>query len=94
MILKILFIIFIAGLLIVAFTAAKIIAFIKEGARQFREQANGGAYRQPHQSHRRDTGQTVVDRRDADEVNKKIFKKDEGEYVDFEEETIPNENRQ
>lgn len=30
--------------------------------------------------------QTVIDRRHPDEVHKKIIPKDEGEYVDFEEE--------
>jgi hypothetical protein len=33
----------------------------------------------------------VIDRRDPSQVNKKIIPKDEGEYVDFEEEKSNNE---
>lgn len=88
MIFKIIFIIFLIGLLVVGFSAAKFISIFREGARQFREQAKGSAQRQQH---RRSTTQTVVDHRDVDEINKKIFKKDEGEYVEFEEEPAETE---
>lgn len=30
-----------------------------------------------------DDGETIIDTRPTDEVNKKIFPKDEGEYVDY-----------
>lgn len=90
MIFKIIFIIFLIGLLVVGFSAAKLISIFREGARQFREQAKGPAQRQQH---RRSTTQTVVDHRDADEINKKIFKKDEGEYVEFEEEPVETKNQ-
>lgn len=89
MIFKIILIIFLIGLLVVGFSAAKFISIFREGARQFREQTKGSA--QQRQQHRRSTTQTVVDHRDADEINKKIFKKDEGEYVEFEEEPAETE---
>ncbi len=88
MIFKIILIIFLIGLLVVGFSAAKFISIFREGARQFREQTKGPAQRQQHH---RSTAQTVVDHRDADEINKKIFKKDEGEYVEFEEEPAETE---
>ncbi len=90
MIFKIIFIIFLIGLLAVGFSAAKFISIFREAARQFREQTKGPAQRQQH---RRSTTQTVVDHRDADEINKKIFKKDEGEYVEFEEEPVETKNK-
>lgn len=89
MIFKIIFIIFLIGLLVVGFSVAKLISIFREGARQFREQAKGSARQQQH---RRSTTQTVVDHRDVDEINKKIFKKDEGEYVEFEEEPVETKN--
>ena len=90
MIFKIIFIIFLIGLLVVGFSAAKFISIFREGARQFREQSKGSAQRQQH---RRSTTQTVVDHRDVYEINKKIFKKDEGEYIEFEEEPVETKNK-
>lgn len=90
MIFKIIFIIFLIGLLVVGFSAAKFISIFREGARQFREQAKGAAQQRQHH---RNTTQTVVDHRDVDEINKKIFKKDEGEYVEFEEEPVETKNK-
>lgn len=53
---------------------------------QFRQQAE----RKGTQSYTRTThygkGETVVDSRSPQETNRKIFTKDEGEYVDYEEE--------
>ena len=43
---------------------------------------------QPHPSHAyngKNDEETVVDQRTPQEANKKIFTKDEGEYVDFQE---------
>ncbi len=90
MILKIIFIIFLIGLLVVGFSAAKFISIFREGARQFREQSKGPAQQRQH---RRSSTQMVVDHRDVDEINKKIFKKDEGEYVEFEEEPVETKNK-
>ena len=90
MIFKIIFIIFLIGLLAVGFSAAKFISIFREAARQFREQTKGTARRQQR---RRNVSQTVEDHRDADEINKKIFKKDEGEYVEIEEEPVETKNK-
>lgn len=90
MIFKIIFIIFLIGLLVVGFSAAKFISIFREGAKLFREQAKGSAQQRQHH---RNTTQTVVDHRDADEINKKIFKKDEGEYVEFEEEPVETKDK-
>ena len=92
---KILLIILLIILLTVGFSTAKIIGLFREGARQFKEQMNGQGHQQQQRQQRpRNNEQVIVDQRDEEDINKKIFNKDEGEYVDFEEEAAePTEEK-
>ena len=87
MIFKLIFLIFLIGLLTVGFSALKIIHLFREGIRQFRQQAYTDSHQRQHHKSAGNRNQTVVDHRNSAEANKKIFTKEEGEYVDFEEET-------
>lgn len=56
---------------------------------QFNSQFGSGAYQNedvsPHRSTTTDSGETIIDMRSQEKANQKIFRKDEGEYVDYEE---------
>lgn len=54
--------------------------------RQFRDFSAGQTAERPHASTTTPTGEVVEDRRTEDEINRKIFTQEEGEYIDFEEE--------
>lgn len=59
--------------------------------RDFNAGQNAGGYGNSSSSYRRTstttpTGEVVEDRRTEDEINRKIFTREEGEYIDFEEE--------
>lgn len=82
MIIKFLLILFLTGLLYLIFFAFKIVSFFRKSIIQFKEQ-NNGQQRYKQQQH---TKQVIIDRRSKEEKNKKIFKQNEGEYVDFQEE--------
>ncbi len=60
---------------------------VSQAARNFRNQMGGAANngrraKQPRTAH----GEIIIDNRTPSEAGRKIFSKDEGEYVDFEEE--------
>lgn len=50
------------------------------------EQTSNKEYTSSRQSTTTPTGEVIEDRRTEDEINRKIFTQEEGEYVDFEEE--------
>lgn len=62
---------------------------VHEATKQFRDfsqqgmQHDNGSQRMRHTT---SSGDIIEDRRTEDEINRKIFTKEEGEYVDFEEE--------
>lgn len=63
----------------------------KEGPSFDKDYFKGASQQQNQQSNQRRTtrtadGVTIVDKRDPNKANKKIFAQDEGEYVDFVEE--------
>lgn len=76
---------FIAIVLIIALFVYRLYSHIHRTVDNFRHQMGG---QQPHPSHAyngKNDEETVVDQRTPQEANKKIFTKDEGEYVDFQE---------
>lgn len=73
----------------------KIYRRIHNATEQFKKQMGGGfdqndgnyeSSRSNVKTTTTDSGDTIIDRRTPEEANKKIFAKDEGEYVDFKEE--------
>ena len=94
MIFKIILILFLLGLLFISLSAIRVIAFFRKGMQQFKQQTQQQNTQQRQQQHRYSNGQVVVDHRNAKEANKKRFKKNEGEYVDFQEEPIHDEKEQ
>ena len=60
---------------------------LHDATRQFREFSSGqDASGYNSYSTTTSTGEVIEDRRTEDEINRKIFTQEEGEYVDFEEE--------
>lgn len=68
-----------------------VLYYVRKGLRFFKRISTGamaGEERQQQTSQQGRTtrtadGVTIVDRRNPDDIEKKIFSKDEGEYVDF-----------
>lgn len=94
--LNFLFIILLGIFIVVGVVAYKIYRTfhsVKKQFKGFRGQDNGNGqdrqqYRQGRQQYRQTSGddEIIIDRRTPDEINRKIFSKNEGEYVDYEEE--------
>ena len=77
-------------LLYIAFNVGALIVKIRRSMRQFQEnirQQAPGSSRRGSRTTTTSDGVTIIDHRDPSEANKKIFSHDEGEYVDFKEET-------
>ena len=67
----------------VLFTALRFLNTFRQNVNRFRRTMNdANAQQRTNYSNR----EGVIDTRDPEEAQKKIFKKDEGEYVDYEEE--------
>lgn len=91
-ILKALFLIFIVGVLAIGIAVFLLLNKVRAFAKKFsgqQESANGTSNKSSHTASQRTTqtssGDTIIDTRHPDQVNKKIFSNDEGEYVEFEE---------
>lgn len=87
--LNFLFIILLGIFIVVGVVAYKIYRTfhsVKKQFKGFRGQDNGNG--QDRQQYRQTSGddEIIIDRRAPDEMNRKIFSKNEGEYVDYEEE--------
>lgn len=87
--LNFLFIILLGIFIVVGVVAYKIYSTfhsVKKQFKGFRGQDNGNG--QDRQQYRQTSGddEIIIDRRTPDEMNRKIFSKNEGEYVDYEEE--------
>lgn len=87
--LNFLFIILLGIFIVVGVVAYKIYRTfhsVKKQFKGFRGQDNGNG--QSRQQYRQTSGddEIIIDRRTPDEMNRKIFSKNEGEYVDYEEE--------
>jgi len=83
-ILKFIFLIFIATAVIVGFGLFKLMNKMRDAAQRFGQNDYDRTRRNRNQ--RRQTRDDVTDTRSRRESDKKIFGKDEGEYVDFTEE--------
>lgn len=88
------FIFLIVGLFVIATIMFRILATFNRASRRFREKmghnATMGSNRNSDdyysRSTRTETGDTIIDRRPQQKTEQKIFKENEGEYVDYEEE--------
>ncbi|MFC2776018.1 MAG: DUF4834 family protein [Prevotella sp.] len=81
--LKFIFVLFIVLFVFVLFTALRFLNTFRQNINRFRRTMNGANAQQRTNYGNREG---VIDTRDPEEAQKKIFKKDEGEYVDYEEE--------
>lgn len=86
--LNFLFLIFLAGIFFVGMLVYRIYRSIHEVRRQFRNFGQGGGNGTDgrYSGHRQDNDEVIIDHRDEDKANRRIFSDNEGEYVDFEEE--------
>ena len=81
--LKFIFVLFIVLFAFVLFTALRFLNTFRQNVNRFRRTMNDtSAQQRTNYSNR----EGVIDTRAPEEAQKKIFKKDEGEYVDYEEE--------
>ncbi|ETD16014.1 MULTISPECIES: DUF4834 family protein [Prevotellaceae] len=77
--------VFIAIVLIIALFAYRLYSQIHQAADNFRRQMNKHHHHSSHTHSEAGDEETIIDRRTLQEANKKIFSKDEGEYVDYQE---------
>lgn len=80
--------VFLGGFLVFAAVAWHVWRRIHDTVGQFRRQMDGfsgqqGSTTPPPHSTRTPSGDTITDTRSEQQANRKIFAKDEGEYVDF-----------
>ena len=77
----------------IVFNVASMVWKVRKGIRQFKDAVKEQSEREASAQRRRTTqttdGVTIIDDRDPSEANKKIFAQDEGEYVDFIEDSTP-----
>lgn len=87
--LNFLFIILLGIFIVVGVVAYKIYRTfhsVKKQFKGFRGQDNGNGQDRQQYRQTSDDNEIIIDRRTPDEMNRKIFSKNEGEYVDYEEE--------
>lgn len=86
-ILKFIFLILIAGLVAAVAVVWKFYRRIHAATERLRQQMGGTQDNATRQAGQRttttDSGDTIIDTRSQEQANKKIFSKDEGEYVDY-----------
>ena len=86
MVFKLLFVIFMVGLLTIAVFLLGIYRRVHGALNDFRKQASAQQRDQNNGQRRRSDEEIITDRRSAADARQKIIPKDEGEYVDFKEE--------
>jgi hypothetical protein len=93
-VLEFIFFVFVIALVMTAVVVYRLYRRLRKNMRDFTNQAMGGftassqedaAHESYSSSSTTDAGDTIIDTRSPQDVNKKIFAKDEGEYVDFKE---------
>lgn len=87
--LNFLFIILLGIFIVVGVVAYKIYRTfhsVKKQFKGFRGQDNGNGQGRQQYGHTSGDDEIIIDRRTPDEMKRKIFSKNEGEYVDYEEE--------
>lgn len=85
---KFIFLLFIAFFIFILLTAFRFISTFRSNMNKFNRRSQGFSQQQQGHQQRRTYGQNdqVFDTREPQDANKKIFKKNEGEYVDYVEE--------
>lgn len=85
---KFIFLLFIAFFIFILLTAFRFISTFRSNMNKFNRGSQGFGQQQQGNQQRRTYGQDgqVFDTREPQDANKKIFKKNEGEYVDYVEE--------
>lgn len=82
---KFILLLFIALFLFILIFAFRILNYFRNGMNQFNKQNGNNEGRHGRNSSYGDD-EKVIDTRNPEDANKKIFTKDEGEYVDYTEE--------
>ncbi len=83
---KLILFIFLAGIVVVIFTVARIWWSVRKMQQKLRQGAEGKRPQDTGRSSTTRQGDTITDTRDPERINRKIIDDDEGEYVDFVEE--------
>ena len=85
---KFIFLLFIAVFIFILLTAFRFISTFRSNMNKFNRRSQGFGQQQQGNQQRRtyDQDGQVFDTREPQDANKKIFKKNEGEYVDYVEE--------
>jgi hypothetical protein len=83
--------IFLSGLLVAAVLGVRLYRMVHRVMRNVRNasvdnEADHSSGRRAYHTTTTETGETIIDQRDPDKIQQKIFKDEEGEYVDFKEE--------
>ena len=87
-VLEFFFFVIVVALVVVAAVVYRLYRRIRKNVRDFAQQsgfAQGSGSEDSFSSTTTEDGDTIIDTRRPQDVNKKIFAKDEGEYVDFKE---------
>ena len=84
--LRIISYLFLSGLIFIGMILFILYRRVKNVTNMFNKQRHSTQQQERQRTYRSDSGETVVDYRNTQETDRKIFTKDEGEYVDYEEE--------
>jgi cell division protein FtsL len=82
---KFILIIFIAIVIAIAVVVIRVYKRIHQAAQQIREQMGGEASQNQKRQHPYSGDDEIIDNRDPEKANQKIYSDNEGEYVDYEE---------
>mgnify|MGYP000885311027 CR=1 FL=1 len=84
--LSFIFYLFLSGLIFIGMILFILYRRVKNVTNMFNKQRHSTQQQERRRTYRSDSGETVVDYRNIQETDRKIFRKEEGEYVDYEEE--------
>jgi hypothetical protein len=83
--------IFLFGLIVAAAIGLRLYRTVHNVMKNVKNQSNdfgtdSSSRRRTYNTTTTETGETIIDQRDPEKIRQKIFKDDEGEYIDFKEE--------
>ena len=84
--LSFIFYLFLSALIFIGLMIFILYRRVKNVTNMFNKQPHSTQQQERQRTYRSDSGETVVDYRNTQETDRKIFRKEEGEYVDYEEE--------
>lgn len=84
--LSFIFYLFLSGLIFIGMILFILYRRVRNVTNMFNKQRHSTQQQERRRTYRSDSGETVVDYRNTQETDRKIFRKEEGEYVDYEEE--------